>query len=1007
MAPPRNPGQGDYHATRWAFEGTTRKCVPFEYRGMKGNANNFQSREVCEKRCPVFENPCKVGEAYSVNNQYYQCSPQNVCPAGHYCHVGKDANYCCQALGGDPCGQPMDRGQGVSQLSRWYWNQQQQCCLPFSYCGQKGTQNNFLNKEDCERTCYELDNPCALGEPQMIPQTNRPIQCSIQSNTCSGDFWCHFGANAQTTVCCPHREEGDAICRQPMVQGTGDAQLPRWYYDAQNRRCVQFTYRGREGNQNNFLTQEACEQQCPAYVNVCPTGNPLLDNTNKPVPCTFGSNSCGSDHWCHLGLVPDEYQCCPGTPTQPGACQGLSMNEGQLGAPAPAATRYYYDQNTQTCQQFIYNGRKGNQNNFLTLEDCEETCDVFVNPCNQPISLPAQLCSANGPNTCGPSAWCHIGATSETTLCCPSEGDPCSLPLSRGTGNQFVDRWFYNQQTATCQPFTYAGLQGNQNNFLNRESCEERCGPNPCFEGRPFAGIDGRPQTCSVSANLNTCPANHWCHIGADSSTTVCCQGLSTNVCNLPMSTGEGSANLERFYYDQSSRTCRPFIYNGLKGNQNNFVSLRSCQLACQPLDNPCIGQPATTAAGQVLFCSSTNKDACPVNFWCHLGATPETTVCCPGATNPCSVPLAPGTGNSGLSRWYYNPDDRQCLPFQYNGKRGNQNNFENQSDCERTCPVFHNPCITRVEIDSSQNPKTCNPLSQKPTCGAGYFCLGGDPTVSDSSVCCARINQDVCQTPMSEGFGLLNMTRFYYDPFKSDCVPFNYRGKNGNENNFLTLEMCRERCKPVTNVCFGGQAPLKIGQRIVQCDREDCPSSHFCHIGADSRTTVCCLKQSNPCDEQLMKGVGDSQLSRFYYDSVDDECKPFTYFGIGGNQNNFLTKEHCQVTCPGYRGYCPHGKPLVSNQTIVTCGIDRACPNGNVCHVSKKNSKTICCPDPANFCLLQSDSGQCSESHKRFAFDKSTGLCTSFSYGGCQGNLNNFDSLQKCTEVCCDKGFQ
>ncbi|KAK5981759.1 BPTI/Kunitz inhibitor domain-containing protein [Trichostrongylus colubriformis] len=99
------------------------------------------------------------------------------------------------------------------------------------------------------------------------------------------------------------------------------------------------------------------------------------------------------------------------------------------------------------------------------------------------------------------------------------------------------------------------------------------------------------------------------------------------------MSTGEGNYNLERYYFDQQSKTCRPFIYNGLKGNQNNFITLRACQLACQPLDNPCIGQPATTAAGQVLFCSSTNKDTCPVNFWCHLGATPETTVCCPGGS--------------------------------------------------------------------------------------------------------------------------------------------------------------------------------------------------------------------------------------------------------------------------------------------------------------------------------------------------------------------------------------
>jgi hypothetical protein len=30
------------------------------------------------------------------------------------------------------------------------------------------------------------------------------------------------------------------------------------------------------------------------------------------------------------------------------------------------------------------------------------------------------------------------------------------------------------------------------------------------------------------------------------------------------MSTGEGDAALERFYFDQGSKTCKPFIYRGL-----------------------------------------------------------------------------------------------------------------------------------------------------------------------------------------------------------------------------------------------------------------------------------------------------------------------------------------------------------------------------------------------------------------------------------------------------------
>uniref|UniRef100_A0A914Q7T5 BPTI/Kunitz inhibitor domain-containing protein n=1 Tax=Panagrolaimus davidi TaxID=227884 RepID=A0A914Q7T5_9BILA len=186
-------------------------------------------------------------------------------------------------------------------------------------------------------------------------------------------------------------------------------------------------------------------------------------------------------------------------------------------------------------------------------------------------------------------------------------------------GNEQLSRWYFNQQSGNCQPFIYLGMKGNQNNFLSQQMCESACSINPCAEGNPFIGVDGRTQTCSASQSLNMCPSSYWCHIGADQTTTVCCPGASQNSCNLPMSTGEGNANLERYYFDSSSKTCRQFIYNGLKGNQNNFLTLRSCQLACQPLDNPCIGQPATTPSGQVLFCSATNKDTCPANTHCYI----------------------------------------------------------------------------------------------------------------------------------------------------------------------------------------------------------------------------------------------------------------------------------------------------------------------------------------------------------------------------------------------------
>ncbi|KAE9417385.1 hypothetical protein Angca_009119, partial [Angiostrongylus cantonensis] len=864
---------------RWYFNPLTQQCLPCTYRGLQGNENNFLTRQECESSCLLWINPCAMGQPILTPNQRpFRCHKDAPCSVGYYCHIGFDelTTACCPSQG-DSCTLEVKEGRGIQSLSRWFYNRQTRQCQPFTYRGMRGNANNFLTRENCEQRCPVLDNPCALGLPQMTVE-NRPQMCSTGQNTCSAGYWCHYGATQKTTVCCPGRVEGLAICQQSLALGNGDATLARWYYDAASMRCVQFYYRGHYGNQNNFLT----------------------------------------------------------------------------------------------------------------LEECERTCPVFVNPCNQPIPLPPRTCSAVGPDTCGPSSWCHVGATPDTTICCPSEGDPCTLPLNRGTGNQYVDRWYFNQQAGTCQPFLYAGLHGNQNNFLTREACEERCGPNPCFEGRPFVGVDGGPQTCSISANLNTCPANYWCHIGADMSTTVCCPGASTNICNLPMSTGEGNYNLERYYFDQSSKTCRPFIYNGLKGNQNNFITLRACQLACQPLDNPCIGQPATTAAGQVSFSFFQSRVKAMIS-----------------ATNACSVPLAPGTGNAGLSRWYYNPDDRQCLPFQYNGKRGNQNNFETQAECERTCPVIMNPCLGKVHRDENGTATGCNPMTFD-QCPNGFFCLAGDPAASNTSYCCPRLNENICDSSWSEGEGDDSLDRFYYDSVEGECYPFTYKGRRGNENNFLTKRICEETCKPSTIVCFGGESPLlSPSGRIVQCHSEPCPGAHYCHQGKDNKSTVCCMKKGSPCDQQLMLGIGDTSLPRFYYDPAEDDCLAFNYTGLGGNENNFVNRAQCQIACPGYRGYCPHGKPHMLNGVMTKCAVDTKCPSNYICHISKRELKNTCCPDPEELCLLSIDRGACGGRQTRYAFNRQTSQCTPFDYTGCGGNLNNFVSMMDCMATCGNVGFR
>uniref|UniRef100_A0A914LUW2 BPTI/Kunitz inhibitor domain-containing protein n=1 Tax=Meloidogyne incognita TaxID=6306 RepID=A0A914LUW2_MELIC len=407
-------------------------------------------------------------------------------------------------------------------------------------------------------------------------------------------------------------------------------------------------------------------------------------------------------------------------------------------------TRWFWDAAADCCRQFTYKGQKGNQNNFVSLEECNNACYAPPNPCRQPIQLPLVPCQP-GPEACEGrnDLYCHIGSTPETTVCCPiDQGDKCQLPIEPGEGTAQLPRFGYEPSTQQCHQFIYRGLKGNQNNFLTLEECQLACLPNPCpSERTPFVGADGRIQSCAVSTSMNTCPNNYWCHVGANAASTVCCPDANPNPCQLPMSTGEGFAQLERFYYDSASKTCKSFFYKGLKGNQNNFLNLRACQLACLPLDNPCIGQPAKSESGQVFFCSATNRDTCPVNFWCHLGAVPETTVC---STNPCSVPLAPGTGNAGLARWYYNADERQCISFQYNGKRGNQNNFLTSEECQNICPA---------------------------------------------ALCLLSIDKGSCSS---------RQTRYAFSREKGQCISFEYSGCGGNLNNFLNMQECQQICSSV-----------------------------------------------------------------------------------------------------------------------------------------------------------------------------------------------------------------
>uniref|UniRef100_A0A915K3R8 BPTI/Kunitz inhibitor domain-containing protein n=1 Tax=Romanomermis culicivorax TaxID=13658 RepID=A0A915K3R8_ROMCU len=202
--------------------------------------------------------------------------------------------------------------------------------------------------------------------------------------------------------------------------------------------------------------------------NPCPNGSPLTDQHDAFFVCS-SPNDCLPGYWCHFSEQRAASVCCPGAfpfvafyIDKRKSCFGL---EPEMGVGHGSLTRWYYDFSSLDCKKFTYRGSKGNQNNFMSREQCEATCkDVQQSPCTSFVE-DRIYCSPSSAN-CPSKYYCHLGDTPETSICCPKiSKNPCDLPLSEGSGNAAMARFFYDSQENRCSPFRYRGLFGNENNF--------------------------------------------------------------------------------------------------------------------------------------------------------------------------------------------------------------------------------------------------------------------------------------------------------------------------------------------------------------------------------------------------------------------------------------------------------------------------------------------------------------------------------------------------------------
>ena len=105
-------------------------------------------------------------------------------------------------------------------------------------------------------------------------------------------------------------------------------------------------------------------------------------------------------------------------------------------------------------------------------------------------------------------------------------------------------------------------------------------------------------------------------------------------------------------------------------------------------------------------------------------------------------------------------------------------------------------------------------------------------------------------------------------------------------------------------------------------------------------------------------------------------------------------------------RLYPPTGEPFCQPD----CSLDNGgCPANQRCSLNEVQCIRSPCPPVVEctqspVCSLPAEVGPCDGNFLRHFYNAETESCEIFQYGGCEGNENNFRSLEECEEECIGK---
>ncbi|XP_015037150.2 papilin isoform X5 [Drosophila pseudoobscura] len=332
--------------------------------------------------------------------------------------------------------------------------------------------------------------------------------------------------------------------------------------------------------------------------------------------------------------VESKFGCCPdgissATDEKFGGCENV-QEPPQKACALPKETgtcgnfsvKYYFDTNYGGCARFWYGGCDGNANRFETEAECKDTCQEYTGQhvCLLPKSVgPCQGFTKKwyfdtDRNRCEEFQYGGCYGTNNRFdsleqcqgTCAVSESIPtCEQPVENGPCAGNYERWYYDNQTDICRPFTYGGCKGNKNNYPTEHACSYSCRQPGVLKGPVDNEIDneigqGRCESFENECRELRCP--YGVRREADRSQPECTKCLCENPCES-YSCPEGqqcAIEIANTGDRQFAPVCRdinkPGVCPGLAANASN------CAQECYT-DADCRGENKCCSDGCGYLC--------------------------------------------------------------------------------------------------------------------------------------------------------------------------------------------------------------------------------------------------------------------------------------------------------------------------------------------------------------------------------------------------------------------